>query len=167
MQWIDIIWWSLGRGHISLPRQQGLLTRKPLKLGPGPTERKESEEKKRHPGDEDARFVPSILHAYQIKNWPKGGLAALWRAAYLGSDALTRRGTSRKNLTDFFQVKSHTFSESRVYFSTWFISVKNFESALYLFLRNADNVRVTNNGCWCCCCSMLQGAIRLSRNKTY
>jgi hypothetical protein len=30
------------------------------------------------------------FHAYQIKNWPKGGLAAFWRAAYLGSDALTR-----------------------------------------------------------------------------
>jgi hypothetical protein len=51
-------------------------------------------------------FFSQYFHAYQIKNWPKGGLAAFWRAAYLGSDALTRerpakamaRRTSRQKI---------------------------------------------------------------------
>lgn len=62
-------------------------------------------------------------------------------AAYLGSDALTRRGTSRKNLTDSFQVKkSYLFKKSGLTFSPIYQRETFGKSVVVVsFLRNADN----------------------------
>lgn len=104
------------------------------------------------------------FHAYQIKNWPKGGLAAFWRGSLFRKRSTNeKQGTSRKKKNPWptpfpgKQKRPYVFFYIIIFFfSNWRHYLREkFESPLCITvdLRNVDNTGggVKNNGFLCCC----------------